>query len=251
MKKLMIAALALGLSASAFAIDYEPEEGLTYQINAGMTISSITNFNVAGVNHGGGKVGATFGIKADYVLPNAAGTYLSAGIDWAMKGCSRSGKEAGLNISDLTKSYDITETKTLHYIQIPIHVGFRYNLLEDIGFYGEFGPYFAMGVNARNSFDIDYDGSWATDKEKDLSYNAFSEQSGEDLQYAPYFQIWDFGIGFRVGAEYDNHYSLNIGMDWGITDMLRDKYRNKMADNGLALGKPRNFSTYISLGYRF
>ena len=245
MKKLMIAALALGLSASAFAIDYEPEEGLTYQINAGMTISSLTNFNVKGDNYGGGKVGAIVGFKADYVLPNAAGTYLSAGLDWAMKGSSHTDSAVDFGTNG---KYDATTSVTTHYLQIPIHVGFRYNLLEDIGFYGEFGPYFAMAVNSRFNYDIDADGSWTKDYEP--HYNALSEQTGA-YQYLPYFQMWDFGLGFRVGAEYDNHYSLNIGMDWGISDLFRDKYRDKMSDNGLALGKPRNFSTYISLGYRF
>ena len=246
MKKLMIAALALVFTGSAHAIDFEPEEGVTLQLNAGMSISNITNFKVDGDDLGGAKVGATIGAKLEYMLPNAMGTYVNAGIDWTMKGCSKSDTESfGTNGKLNTKS-----TATLHYLQIPIHVGYRYNLMENLGVYAEFGPYFAMGINAHHGYSIDVDGNWKNEIEDMFSYNMFSEQKG-DLEYAPYFQIWDFGLGYRIGAEYDNHYSLSLGMDWGISDMLRDKYRDKMADAAMPLGKPHNFCTYITLGYRF
>ena len=34
----------------------------------------------------GTKAGAQMGIRADYMLPKAHGTYLTAGVDWTMKG---------------------------------------------------------------------------------------------------------------------------------------------------------------------
>ena len=246
MKKLFITALAVSLAANAFAIDNEPEAGASFQLNAGMSISNITNLKVADEKLGGAKAGATIGAKLEYMLPNAKGTFVNIGVDWTMKGYHSSQKESFGAFGKL----DTKNTATLHYLQIPIHAGFRFNIKDNLGIYAEFGPYFAMGVNGRHNYSIDADGSWKDEYEKKMSYNMFSEQKDE-LEYSPYFQIWDFGLGYRIGAEYDNHYSLSLGMDWGITDMLRDKYRNKLADAKIPLGKPHNFSTYITLGYRF
>lgn len=236
MKKFLIPVLALCFAGNASAIDYEPEEGVTIQINAGMTISTLT-----GIDLGGAKAGGTAGIKFEYMLPSMFGTYVNAGADWTMKGASKSWNES---FEGHNGQFPVSNTSTLHYLQIPIHVGFRYNLADNLGIYGEVGPYFSMGINGKNSTTVSADGTWV--KEFEGSYNLFSSHDDK-----PYFQIWDFGFGFRIGAEYENHYSLSIGMDWGITDMFRDKYRDKMADKNIPLDMAHNYNTYITLGYRF
>ena len=49
---------------------------------------------------------------------------------------------------------DMTVKYRPYYIEIPLHVGYRYNVLENLGVYADFGPYFAIGVNGKEKFDF-------------------------------------------------------------------------------------------------
>lgn len=247
MKKYFIAALAMvGLSTSAFAIDYEPEEGLTVQVVAGMAASSIN-----GMDDYNGKVGMTAGIKFEYMLPSAMGTYVNAGGNWTMKGAKRT---FDMNIPTYGQITNTHKFAT-NYLEIPVHVGYRYNFSDELGIYGEFGPYFAFGFAGQAKNQLDADGTWTKDYEDSYAVFAASKKR-------PNFQIWDMGVGFRIGAEYDNHYSINLGCDWGITDMWRDSYRDAMYDTFMdpqsplfdknyTLNKLHNFNFTLTLGYRF
>lgn len=242
MKKLFIAALALiSMSSSAYAIDYEPESGVSFQATFGMTASSIRNLKSMDNNYFDGKVGGAAGFKAEFMLPNAHGTYINAGLDWTMKG----GKYTYEGLSfGLDGTHDMTTMVRTHYLQIPVHVGFRYNIMQDLGVYGELGPYFSVGVGGKYSDEIDANGSWTKNYED--SYAIFKKSTTRAN-----LQRWDAGIGFRIGAEYMEHYSLNLGCDWGVTDMWRNEYKDAIHDMGIDLDKIKNFAFTIAFGYRF
>ena len=253
MKKFFIAAIALVMCAgNAKALDNEPEEGFTFMGLFGMNISKLQN---SGYN---AKLGATMGGRVDYVLPKAHGTYVTAGIDWTMKGGKFSGE------TDILGPTVSTSAKyNLHYFEIPIRVGFRYNVSDEIGFYGELGPYFAVGVGGKHRFSVDKDGEDANVVEDANTYKAFKKADYEPIPNPnnPYqimeklpFQRWDAGIGFRVGAEYNQHYNLMIGCDWGLADIYRDNLRDQYYEEHLrmvSLPKVKNFNFSITIGYRF
>ncbi len=233
MKKLFTMVVALAMVASnAMALDYEPKEGFTYQGFLGFNASKIRDL----ANYDG-KIGGLAGFKVEYVLPKAHGTYINAGVDWTQKGAKWS---RDFDFGEPYGTKDVTDKYNLHYIEIPIHVGFHYNFNPEIGVFGEFGPYFAIGVGGKRKYDIDADGPYFRDLEFD--YKAFKKSKVD-----PNFQRWDAGLGFRVGAEYNQHYILALGMDWGLTDMLRDEYRDLHPGNP----KLKNYNFYMTLGYRF
>ena len=238
MKKFLIAAIALVMCAgNAKALDNEPEEGFTFMGIFGMNISKLQNhpYNA--------KLGATMGGRVDYVLPSAHGTYITAGVDWTMKGGkeSQSRTAGGVDV-DATAKYN------LHYFEIPIRVGFRYNPLDNLGFFGEIGPYFAVGVGGKHKYSLDIDGEAANAIEDLNTYKAFKNY-GYPIES---FQRWDAGIGFRVGVEYNQHYNLMFGCDWGLADIYRDSLRDDYYQaNGYRLPKVKNFNFSITVGYRF
>lgn len=238
MKKILFIGIALAMFASnAKALENEPEEGFTYMGLFGMNISKLQNSGYDA------KAGAMMGARVDYVLPNAHGTYLTAGLDWTMKG----GKTSVWTMEEVKGSMKYA----LHYFEIPIRVGFRYNLLENLGFYGELGPYFAIGVGGKHRLSVDQDGEAANEIEDAGTYKAFKNTTDLDRLT---FQRWDAGIGFRIGAEYNEHYNLMFGCDWGLADMYRDKLRDAFynASGGLvSLPKVKNFNFSITFGYRF
>lgn len=238
MKKIIYLIIALvAFSNSAKAFEYEPEEGLSFMGLFGMNISTLQNHPYKA------KVGAMMGMRADYMLPHAHGAYLTAGLDWTMKGGKLSGL-ARVNAEDL----NATGKYNLHYLEIPIRVGFRYNFSESIGVYGEVGPYFAIGVGGRHKAIIDGDGADVRAAEDNNTYKAFVDDVNHEN-----FQRWDAGLGIRVGAEYNQHYNLLLGCDWGFADIYRDNYRDHYytTNNNTRLPKVRNFNFSITVGYRF
>ena len=249
MKKIFYFIIALAVSSSnVMAFDNEPEEGLTWMGLFGMNISKLQNHAY------NSKVGAMMGIRADYMLPNAHGAYITGGLDWTMKGGKLS-LDAIVNGDD----EDATAKYNLHYLEIPVRVGFRYNVTEELGFYGEVGPYFAIGVGGRHKFRIDEDGPEIREMEDENTYKAFKNSSfNPQFPDKQTFQRWDAGISFRVGAEYEGHYNLMFGCDWGLADMYRDSFRDAYktyAETTLGtdyrLPKVHNFNFSITFGYRF
>lgn len=249
MKKIFFFIIALAVSSSnVMAFDNEPEEGLTWMGLFGMNISKLQNhpYNA--------KAGAMMGIRADYMLPSAHGAYVTAGLDWTMKG----GKLSHYASVD-GDTEDATSKYNLHYLEIPIRAGFRYNVTDELGFYGEVGPYFAIGVGGRHKMSIDEDGPEVREMEDEFTYKAFRNYSFDpEKPNTATFQRWDAGISFRIGAEYENHYNLIFGCDWGLADIYRDSYRDayrtwaeKTLGQDLRLSKVHNFNFSITLGYRF
>ena len=239
MKKILFVIVAMVMCAgNARAFEYEPEQGFSWMGIFGMNVSKLQNHDF------GAKAGAVLGARVDFVLPKAHGTYLTAGLDWTMKGGK--GEEPDITIDG--KDYDVNGKYALHYFEVPIRVGFRYNPTESIGLYGEVGPYFAVGFAGRHKISIDEDGSAFRDIEDNASYVAFKNYGYPTES----FQRWDAGIGFRIGAEYNHHYNLLIGCDWGLADIYRDSLRDDYYQaNGYRLPKVKNFNFSITVGYRF
>lgn len=227
MKKIIIAALAVFMAtgASARGLDYEPEEGLTWQAQIGMNVSDLNGAKFDGL---GLKpaVGAKIGAYGQYMFPNAHGTFINFGLNYDMKGARRSDTVMGIT----------STTKVItHYLSVPVHVGFQYNFIPELGVYADFGPYFGVGVGGRYALNV-------TDM---LDYHepVFTGDQNNALN----LNVFDWGLGFRVGAEYNQHYSLNFGFDWGLMDVLRNKWH--VANPGMPSWK--NFNCAITLGYRF
>jgi len=226
MKKLFFAALAmLAINTSAFAFDDEPEEGLTWQGQIGMNISNITNSNM------NAKVGANIGFYGQYMLPNAHGTFVNFGASYNMKGAQKT-----------DDANAVTCRITNHMIQLPVHIGFQYNVIPELGVFADFGPYASFSFAGRATMDFE------SDIIPDVSRSLFKNKNDEMISCG----LFDWGLGYRVGAEYNEHYALTIGMDWGMMDILRDNYRKDWAQAyNVNLPKYKNYNMYITLGYRF
>ena len=237
MKKIFALALAAIMCASsAKALEYIPESGFTVQGLFGMNISNFRHPDAAFDGLTDPKAGFNLGVRGEYMLPSCYGVFVNLGVNYTMKG-------AKMDVAaSLPDDYSCTVKYRPCYIEIPLHVGYRFNVLDNLGVFADFGPYFAIGVNGKEKFE--FDGDAVEDYSK-----KFFRNSDMDLGE---IQRYDFGLGFRVGAEYANHHSLNFSFDWGLTDMYRDSYRREFfKENGFELGKLKNFNAGITYGYRF
>lgn len=237
MKKIFALALAAIMCASSVkALEYIPESGFTVQGLFGMNISNFRQPNSLVDGLTDPKAGFNLGVRGEYMLPSCYGVFVNLGVNYTMKG-------AKMDVpASLPDDYSCTVKFRPCYIEIPLHVGYRFNVLDNLGIFADFGPYFAIGVNGKEKFEFDVDAV------EDYSKKFFRNSKmilGE-------IQRYDFGLGFRVGAEYANHHSLNFSFDWGLTDMYRDSYRREFfKKNGFELGKLKNFNAGITYGYRF
>lgn len=238
MKRTLFLTLAMVMCiGNAHAFENEPEEGLTWMGVFGMNISTLQNHDYKA------KAGVTLGVRADYVLPYAHGTYVTAGLDWTMKGGKRSFDTAVDNVP-----YDATGKYAMHYLELPVRIGFRYNVSEKFGIFAEVGPYFAVGVGGRHKLNIDGDGNGIREAEDAGTFCAFKKSDNLEKQT---FQRWDAGVGFRIGGELNSHYNLIVGADWGLADIYRDSLRDIYFDrHNKRLPKVHNFNFSITLGYR-
>ena len=228
--------LAIMCASSAKALEYIPESGFTVQGLFGMNISNFRQPNSLVDGLTDPKAGFNLGVRGEYMLPSCYGVFVNLGVNYTMKG-------AKMDVAaSLPDDYSCTVKYRPCYIEIPLHVGYRFNVLDNLGVFADFGPYFAIGVNGKENFE--FDGDAVEDYSK-----KFFRNSKMDLGE---IQRYDFGLGFRVGAEYANHHSLNFSFDWGLTDMYRDSYRREFFEkNGFELGKLKNFNAGITYGYRF
>ena len=226
MKKIFTLIIAMvAMTTSAMALDNEPEEGLTFQGLFGLNLSNFRG----GALDTDLKPGFNLGVRGEYMLPGCHGVFVNAGVNYTMKGAK-------------VDALGATCKARACYVEIPVHVGYRYNFSNDFGVYTDFGPYFAIGINGKSI--VDYD----DDLLDDVKTRFFRKDDGDfgDIQR------FDFGLGFRVGAEYINHHSLTLGCDWGITDMFTKDYRKAWKEQtGHAVDPLKNFNLSITYGYRF
>ena len=107
------------------------------------------------------------------------------------------------------------------YIEIPIHVGYRYSFNDKFSLFADFGPYFAVGVSGEYKAD-------------GYTSESFYDCSIPDLNG----KSFDMVLGASGGAEYSN-IQLRIGYDFGLTK----------AFDATDSAKNRNF--YVGVGYMF
>lgn len=181
---LMVAVAALSMSLSAWA------EAPQWEVVAGM---NVANLDMSGASS---RIGFHAGIRTTFGIPSASnGFYANAGALLSLKGC----KGAGITLNP-------------YYLDIPVHFGYKYAVNEDLALFGEFGPYFGIGL--------------------------FGKTDGMDVFGDDGYKRFDVGLGLRAGIEFNQKVPVSIGYDFGVIDVADD-----------ISAKNRNLT--ISVGYKF
>lgn len=188
----MAALLVAGLSANA--------QGFRWGVQAGMNVSNI---HVSEGSTPDSRVGFHVGLKADYTI--IKGLYVNGALMFTQKGYK--GDKVTLNGKDYTaKAYP-------GYIELPIHLGYKYTIFDGFAIFGEAGPYFAYGVCGKY-------------KMGDNKTDYFGDDSNN--------KNFDAGIGVKAGMEFANAFQIGLGYDWGLTKVnddssdFKEKNRNFM-----------------------
>jgi hypothetical protein len=172
-----------------------------------VTIGPTAAFNWSSQGSREGKAGVTIGVAGEVGLPRVTkGLYL----DWGVT-LSTHSWETDWQTDALTKQR-VQYSATPAYLSIPIHIGYKYALTQDVAFFGSVGPYFGIGLFGKEKqFTENYDpttGALLNTTTVQVHDNVFADCA---------MKRFDFGLGIKVGAEFINHIRLALSYDFGLT----------------------------------
>lgn len=210
---LIIACLAMVTLASA--------QSASLIIKGGLNMS---NFYGSNLNDKNIKPGFHIGVGADLeFLHNVS---LQTGLFYSAKGAKYN------YYSKLTE--DVEFEWSANYIQLPLHLAYKFDITPGAKLVLHAGPYLAYGIGGErkiNNYRGDLDQLFG---EQDV--NTFDKNHG--------LKRFDSGVGIGVGAEF-GLITIDLGWDMGLTDLARE---NKLL---VAQKSIKTQSAYLSLGYKF
>lgn len=190
LKTLFMTAL---MAVSALAASAQSAGDVRFGVTAGMNVSNITDTD------GDSRIGFNVGVKGEYNFSNSL--YGTASLLFTQKGCKADG-DVKLNPG---------------YLQLPVNIGYRYNVGETVSIFGETGPYFAVGVCGKYKV-----GSRKAD---------FFGEDGMDSKR------FDCGWDVKVGVEASG-FQIGLGYEYGFTKLWEDT-------------SARNSNFMVSVAYMF
>ena len=132
MRMWLLAGLLLCGVGTSFA---QSRDMVRFGIGLDMTANRITNYYS---NETCGRIGVNVGLKVDVNFTD--------NIYWAR--ASSTPKREPKRAED-----GVTYKANPGYLTIPVRVGYRYDFNDKVGVFGEFGPYFAVGVGGKNKWE--------------------------------------------------------------------------------------------------
>lgn len=219
MKKLF---LLIGLAALSLSAAAQNESVWNVHVGWNLASQSIKGDGATLSNdaHSQFQVGFAYSLPLSEHMP----LYLSAGLDFTGRGGQ-------------TKDDGVKASNNLYYLQVPVTVGWHFDLGEIVSIRPEVGIWYAAGLFSNSKVG----GETLKDDSGD-NYDYFSEYTyGDETTKA--FKTSDFGLRFGVDVALKRHYSIGLGYDLGLMNINKDLFDNDF--------KVRNGVFYIRAGYNF
>ena len=207
MKKILV---LFALTAIAM-VSVNAQDNLKWGVMAGMNVSKYTA-----------------GVKAELGLSQeASGAYMDFAALLTLKGAKIDGGSIA------------TVKFNPYYLEIPVHVGYKYAVNENFALFGSVGPYLAVGLFGKAKLSIgNAIGDWADIEGMESVGGLEGKSVSEDIFGDDGFKRFDFGLGLKAGVEFNKKYQVALSYDFGLIDVQKD------------LGM-KNRNLMISLGYMF
>lgn len=194
MKKILLLVAIMAASLSTV----NAQDGFKFGVTAGMNVAKMS---ATGLDS---KVGYNLGVKAELGLPQLAnGVYVDGAVLFTSKG-------AKMDFGDLG-----SQKINSNYLEIPIHIGYKYAINDNFNVFGSFGPYFAFGIGGKTKVEeLDY-----TDDDELIRVSEKYDTFGDDG-----LKRFDLGLGLRVGVEINKRYQVSLGYDFGLTETYKSEF---------------------------
>ncbi|NDV79774.1 porin family protein [Dysgonomonas sp. 511] len=195
---------------------YAQFPGVTFGVKVGGNFSNLSG----DLDDTKARIGALGGATVDIYLTDT--WYLLSGLELNLKGAKWN---ADYTIEN--QKVGVENKATTLYLQLPVHIAYKMDILDDSKLVFHAGPYFAYGLKGRTTIDTTIEGKTTTEK---IGF------FGDDRA-----SRFDFGLGAGAGIELFERIPIGIGFDFGLANIYN-------GDDDL---KMRNMSAYLSVGYKF
>lgn len=181
-----------------------------------LRIGLTGGYNLASPTAYDSKSGFHAGVKGELELAlTLKGLYLDFGVllssqPWKSLGYYYNGSQQfsynmeGNSSSIASPRYGSEWKSTPYYLNIPIHIGYKFPTGKNVSVFINAGPYLNVGLFGKVEETVTTDKGETT--VKTASNNVFKDKMQERF---------DWGLGFRAGMEIARHVQLSVGYDWG------------------------------------
>ena len=207
--------IALVMVLSTLIFSANAQAGKTvFGVKAGMTIANLTSDM-----NGDAKVGMVVGATMDYGFSD--NIYLLTGLDFKMKGTTH------LKMASSKKA-----KYAFSYLELPIHVGYKFDIASETSITVHAGPYLACALSGKRKVD-------------GVSQNLYNK----NVQNTVGFKMARFDFGLGVGANVDwRNFCFGFNFDGGFVNLIKDVKTSIYDWSNL---KTHNVCADITVGYKF
>lgn len=161
---------------------------------------AIGGYNHCAPSANNRKPGFHVGAKGELSLTKQGDLYLEFEAIYSAQKWEHWGfKYNGANVDGTTINHAFTPA----YLQVPIRLGYKMPVSNEVKLFVNAGPYANIGLHGKNKVTEYTAGVIESSSEE----NAFGDKG---------LERFDVGLGVRVGVEFLNHIQLSGGYDYGL-----------------------------------
>lgn len=237
MKKLMITLLAC-LSVGLVAMQAQSSAFIGGQGGANLSkfryTSDLSELYPGVESLFGVNAGLTFGLE----IKNFT---VSSGLQYIQKGSAYSTD----NFEDENGVGFFTARERLHYVSVPLLLGYRKYLGDRFGISVAIGPSFNFGLGGKIDEETEYFGS----EETETSNYQVKFGKGVNEDYQPMQVGFQFSPGLIFMLDRNSKLTFNVTWDAGLSDSYSKRYKNANDFFTTYDGDQMNRSTIFTIGY--
>lgn len=174
--------------------------GMAQEFRMGATMGLNVNAPSGDIK---GQTGFNAGLKAELGLPQATrGWFMDFGALLSSHGWKNT------TYYDHATQTQLVWKATPYYLSIPVHAGYKFSYNDNVKLFAAAGPYINIGLFGKQTTNATLTGTTT------VSSNVFADKAQERF---------DWGVGFRLGAELHDHWQLSVGYDWGMKSIFNKK----------------------------
>lgn len=237
MKKLMITLLAC-LGFGVVAIQAQSSAFIGGQAGGNLSkfryTSDLSELYPGVESLFGVNAGMTFGLEIQNFT-------ISSGINYIQKGSTYSTD----NFEDENGVGFFTARERLHYISVPLLVGYRKYLGDRFALSVAIGPSFNFGLSGKIDEETEYFGS----ESPETSQYQVAFGNGVNQDYKPMQMGFQFSPGVVFKVDRNSKLTFNVTWDSGLSDSYSKRYKNANDFFATYDGDQMNRSTIFTIGY--
>lgn len=187
-----------------------------------------------------GIPGLNAGVSLGFQIQNFT---LSSGIQYMQKGSHYETE----NFQDELGTGFFSAKERLHYISVPVLIGYRQPLGDNFGLMLAMGPSFNMGLGGKIEESMEYYGSEDITKE----HYTVKYGTGVNDDYRKVQMGFQFSPGFYVDLNKRSKVTVNLTWDSAVGDSFNPRYKQANTFFDDYRGNQYNKSTILSIGYEY